>query len=100
MLDTEEIVISVLWLAVALIALIPLFTFYVAYSRTKSSKLLFTTLAFSLFFVRALTFSVRLLFINSAASAWYLDDDLWLGVAAFLDITIIGLIVYSLKARE
>ena len=83
----------ILWLIVAAVSLIPVVIFSIAYARTRSTKLLITTLAFALFFVKALVLSARRFTPN------YVDSDWW-WVAAVLDIMIICLIAYSLSKKE
>lgn len=83
----------ILWLIVAAVSLIPVVIFSISYIRIRSTKLLITTLAFTLFFVKALVLSARRFTPN------YVDADWW-WVAAVLDIMIICLIAYSLSKKE
>ena len=45
---------STLYLIVAVIALFPLFAFYVTYKRTKDQRVVFTFLAFLLLFIKGI----------------------------------------------
>ena len=78
---------------VAAVSLIPLVIFSISYRRVRSQKLLITTLAFFLFFVKALILAMELFMPD------YLDDTWW-SVAAVLDIMIISLIAYSLSRKS
>jgi hypothetical protein len=93
MYEPPEVMISLLWLVVAIIALIPLAIFYISYRRVQSTKLLLTTLAFLVFFVKALLLSMNL-FIP------FIDDDFWVFIAGFMDIIIIVLITLSLQRKS
>lgn len=84
---------AVLWLITALIAIIPVYVFWTGYRKVRSKDLLFTAIAFTLFFVQAIILSMEL-FIEEA-EAWYLNDEFWFAVAAVLDMAIIGLITIS-----
>ncbi len=97
--ESGEVIMAVLWLVVAVISLIPLCIFYISYNRVKSKKLLITTVAFSLFFVKALTLGMRLFILNLDDEIWYLDDDFWWSIAAILDIIIISLIAFALRKK-
>ena len=83
----------ILWLIVAAVSLIPLVIFSISYRRVRSQKLLITTLAFFLFFVKALILAMKLFLPN------YVDETWW-SVAALLDIMIISLIAYSLSRKS
>jgi hypothetical protein len=79
---------TILWLVVAIITLIPTYVFWAAYWKMRSKDLLINSLAFSLFFIKALILAMKL-FIGS------FDDEIWWSVAAILDIFIVGLITFS-----
>ena len=83
----------ILWLIVAAVSLIPLVIFSISYRRVRSQKLLITTLAFFLFFVKALILAMKLFMPNYV-------DEIWWSVAAVLDIMIISLIAYSLSRKS
>jgi predicted transcriptional regulator len=83
----------ILWLIVAAISLVPLVIFSISYHRIRSPKLLITTLAFSLFFIKALILAMKLFMPNYV-------DEVWWSVAAVLDIMIISLIAYSLSRKS
>ena len=83
----------ILWLIVAAVSLIPLVIFSISYRRVRSQKLLITTLAFFLFFVKALILAMKLFMPNYV-------DEIWWSVAAVLDIMIISLIAYSLRRKS
>ncbi len=83
----------ILWLIVAAVSLIPLVIFSVSYYRVRSPKLLITTLAYSLFFAKALILAMKLFVPNYV-------DEIWWSVAAILDIIIISLIAYSLGRKS
>ena len=83
----------ILWLIVALVSLVPLLVFSISYKRVRSPKLLITTIAFFLFFVKALILAMKLFIPNY-------DDEVWWAVAAVLDILIISLIAYSLSRKS
>ena len=87
-LEPHEQTELILWLIVAAVSLIPLVIFSISYRRVRSQKLLITTLAFFLFFVKALILAMKLFMPNYV-------DEIWWSVAAVLDIMIISLIAYS-----
>lgn len=82
----------VLWLIVAAVSLFPAVVFFISYNRVRSTKLLITALAFSLFFVKAMILASKLFIPNYV-------DEIWWAVAAVLDIIIIGLIAISLSKK-
>jgi hypothetical protein len=92
-LEPHEQTELILWLIVAVVSLIPLVIFSISYRRVRSQKLLITTLAFFLFFVKALILAMKLFMPN------YVDETWW-SVAAVLDIMIISLIAYSLSRKS
>ena len=92
-LEPHEQTELILWLIVAAVSLIPLVIFSISYRRVRSQKLLITTLAFFLFFVKALILAMKLFMPN------YVDETWW-SVAAVLDIMIISLIAYSLRRKS
>jgi hypothetical protein len=100
MAEVGELLNSVIWVVVALISLIPLVIFFISYRRIKSRRLLFTTIAFALFFLKALILSFKLFTPASNDEIWYLDDEFWWSVAAFLDIAIIGSIAFALRLKD
>lgn len=91
-LEPNEGIELVLWLTVAAVSLIPVIIFSISYLRVKSTKLLITTLAFCLFFIKALILAGKLFIPNYV-------DEFWWAVAAILDIMIISLIAYSLSKK-
>jgi hypothetical protein len=100
MLEPAEEINAILWLIVAGISLIPLCIFLISYIRVKSKKLLITTAAFAIFFIKAMLLAMKL-FIPGVDSdeIWYLNDEFWWSVAAILDMIIIGLIAFALKKK-
>ena len=92
-LEPHEQTELILWLIVAAVSLVPLVIFSISYRRVRSPKLLITTLAFFLFFVKALILAMKLFIPN------YVDETWW-SVAAVLDILIISLIAYSLSRKS
>jgi hypothetical protein len=80
----------ILWLIVAAVSLIPLVIFSIGYIRVRSPKLLITTFAFFLFFIKALILAMKLFIPNYV-------DEIWWSIAAILDIMMISLIAYSLS---
>ena len=100
MAETGELINLIIWAVVALLSLIPLIIFFVSYRRIKSRRLLITTLAFLLFFIKAVLLSFRLFVPSSGDEIWYLDDDLWWSIAAFLDVGILGLIAFALRSKD
>jgi hypothetical protein len=92
-LEPYEQIELILWLIVAAISLIPLVIFSISYSRIRSPKLLITTIAFFLFFIKALILSMKLFVPNYV-------DEIWWSVAAILDIVVISLIAYSLSRKS
>ena len=99
MVETGETVNAVLWLVVATLALVTFLIFYISYKRVRDKRILITTGAFFIFFVKAMLLGMRLFISESAEENWFLNDEFWLSVAAILDVIIIGLIVYSLSKR-
>jgi len=92
MIEQEDVIISVLWLVVAVVSLVPFILFFISYIRVRSTKLLLTTLAFSLFFIKAMTLAMELFIPDS--------DETWGPVAAILDLIIIGLISFALLKKD
>jgi hypothetical protein len=82
----------ILWLIVALVSIFTTAVFFVSYTKIKSTKLLITTIAFFLFFIKAVVLAMKLFIPNYA-------DEFWWAVAAILDILIISLIAFSLIKR-
>jgi len=93
MIEQEDIIITVLWLVVAAVSLVPFILFFISYMRVRSTKLLITTIAFLLFFIKAMTLAMEL-FIPD-----YLDEISG-SVAAILDLIIIGLIAFALLKKD
>ena len=85
----------VLWLIVAVISVIPMIVFWKGYLRLGAKKLRLTAIAFTLFFLKALTVSTELFFGDADEGTWFLNDEFWLCVAAILDMIIISLIVIT-----
>jgi predicted transcriptional regulator len=92
-LEPHEQTELILWLIVAAVSLIPLVIFSISYRRVRSPKLLITTLAFFLFFIKALILAMKLFIPNYV-------DEIWWSVAAVLDIVTISLIAYSLSRKS
>jgi amino acid transporter len=97
--EMSETINAILWLVVAILALITFIIFYISYRRVKNKKILITTIAFLLFFVKAIVLGMRLFVPDDDSMPWYMDDEFWWSIAAVLDAVIIGLIVYSLSKR-
>lgn len=89
----------ILWLIVALISLLPVYIFWIGYRKTHSKDLFVTSLAFTLFLVKAITLSVALFLDGLNEEKWYFDDEFWVGIAALLDMIIIGLIASALMGK-
>jgi hypothetical protein len=100
MVETSEQINAVLWLIVAIIALVPLIVFLKSYLRVRTRKLLMTTTAFILFFSMAMILAMRLVVPSSDTAQWYMDDEFWWSIAAVMDIAIICLIAFSLTLRD
>jgi hypothetical protein len=92
LIEHGEELTSVLWLGVTIVSLVPLSFFLVSYLRVGTRRLLLTTAAFALFFVKALVLAMKL-FIPSYS------DEVWWAVAAILDMVIIGMIAVSLSGK-
>jgi hypothetical protein len=92
MIEPSEEITAILWLIVAVLSLAPFIIFLISYARVKSRKLFITTLAFFLFFIKALLLSMKLFLQNYA-------DEVWWSVAAIIDIVIISLIAFSLTKK-
>ena len=92
MIESGEEINAILWIIVAIVALIPVSMFLVSYKRIKSKKLLLTTFAFTLFFIKALLLAMKIFIQNY-------NDETWWSVVAIIDIAIIGLIAYSLSKK-
>lgn len=92
-LEPHEQTELILWLIVAAVSLVPLVIFSISYNRIRSPRLLITTLAFFLFFIKALILAMKLFIPNYV-------DEIWWSVAAVLDIVIISLIAYSLSGKS
>lgn len=98
-METGEAIVGILWLIVAIIAIVPIVIFAKTYRRVQSRKILVTTFAFSLFMVKAVTLSMRLV-VGENDAIWYLNDEFWWSVAAVIDIVIIALFVHALSSKE
>ncbi len=92
-LEPNELTELILWLIAAAVSLVPIVIFSISYIRVKSTKLLITTLAFSLFFIKTVVLAIKLFETD------YIDE-FWWEVAAVLDIVMICLIAYSLTRKE
>jgi len=90
-----EDIYSVLWLITAIIAVIPVYVFWTGYRKVRSKDLLITAVAFTLFLLKALIMTMELFVGDAGEGTWYLNDEFWFGVAAVLDMIIIGLIAVS-----
>ncbi|UCC93209.1 MAG: hypothetical protein JSW25_00580 [Thermoplasmata archaeon] len=91
---------GVLWLIVAIISIVPISIFFRAYRSVPSRKLLYTTVAFCLFFVMGILLSLHVIFPGSEDSTIYLEEEVWWSVSAFLCLAIIGLFVMALTTKE
>lgn len=100
MVETGETINAVIWLVVAVITLLPLGAFYMSFRKVRSKKLLLTTIAFLLFFVKSLLLASRLVIPEGSAEPWYLEDDFWWSIAAFLDVGIIAMIAFALRKKD
>ncbi len=98
-MESGETIIGILWLIVAIIAVVPIVIFARTYKRVQDWKILVTLFAFSLFLVKAVTLSMRLV-VGENDDVWWLNDEFWWSVAAVIDIVIIGLFVYALSSKE
>lgn len=85
---------SILWLLVAVITLFPMLVFWTGYSKLRTRNLLISSLAFTLFFVKALTLAMKIFMEGEGALSGY-SDELWWSVAALLDMIIISLIAFT-----
>lgn len=92
LLEPGEMPELILWLIVAAISLVLVIIFSISYTRVKSTKLLITTFAFVLFFIKAIILAMKLFVPNYA-------DEFWWAIAAVLDILIVGLIAISLSKK-
>jgi hypothetical protein len=92
MIEPSDEMTTILWLIVAVLSLTPFIIFLISYARVKSRRLFIVTIAFFLFFIKALVLSMKLFLQNY-------DDEVWWSVAAILDIVIIGLIAFSLSKK-
>ena len=99
-MESSEVINGVIWLIVTIIAIIPVIVFSKTYMKVKSKRILLTTVAFFLFFIKALTLAMRLIVPEGDEEVWYLNDEFWWSIAAILDIIIIGLIVLALQTKE
>lgn len=93
MIEGNESLNALLWLIVAIVSLIPLSIFTMSYIRLKNRRLLFTTAAFALFFLKAIILFMKVVLPFYA-------DEFWWAVAAMLDISIITLITISLIQKD
>jgi len=94
-----EDIYAVLWLITALIAVIPVYVFWTGYRKVRSKDLLITAVAFTLFLAKSIILSMELFAGEAGEGTWYLDDEFWFGVAAVLDMIIIGLIAISFTRK-
>jgi hypothetical protein len=83
---------GILWLLAAIIAFMPVLIFFRAYLSVKSTKLLYTALAFLLIFIKAAVLAVRFIVAD-------FSDDPWWSWIAVIEIAIIALITLSLVAK-
>lgn len=93
MFESQDQICALLWLLVAVISIIPLVAFTVAYKRVKKAKLLITLIAFGIFLVKGVVIGMKI-FIPTYS------DEFWWSVAAILDILIIGLITLSIITKK
>ena len=89
---------SVLWLLVATISLFPIIVFWKGYLKLRTRNMLMCSLAFTLFFVKAVTLAMKIVMEGEGLLSGY-SDELWWSVAALIDIIIIGLISTSFIAQ-
>jgi hypothetical protein len=99
MAELSEAINAVLWLVVAIFALIIFLIFQRSYKRVKDKKIFYTTVAFFIFFVKAMLLGMRLFMLELNEEPWFLDDEFWWSIAAMLDVVIITLIFYPLSKR-
>ena len=93
MFEFQDQVCALLWLIVAIIAVIPLIAFTIAYKRIKTTKLFVTLIAFGIFVIKGITLGMKMFLPNYS-------DEFWWSLAAILDITIVGLITFSLMIKK
>ncbi|UCH89357.1 MAG: hypothetical protein JSV49_01535 [Thermoplasmata archaeon] len=100
MFESTESLIAVFWIVVGIIALIPFIIFTISYRRIKDKKLLYNSIAFFLFFLKAILLSIGLFEPFGDDAVWFLSEELWWAVAAVLDAIIIILIALSLLHKK
>jgi len=59
-----DLINSLLWLLVAIVALFPLTVFYISYVRVRSRRLLRITMAFFLFFLKGAVANLSQIFLG------------------------------------
>ncbi|MHA2001597.1 MAG: hypothetical protein ACTSVU_05875 [Promethearchaeota archaeon] len=82
----------IIYFIIALVSILPIIAFYLAYKRIRDKGLLYTLFAFIFFFIKAIVLSSELFFNN-------FEDDVSLVIAGILDLFIIILIAYPLFRR-
>ena len=90
---------TILWVIVAIISLVPVYIFWIGYLKLRTRDLLITSIAFTLFFIKAITLAMKIFIEGADEGSWYLDDEFWWSIAAVLDVIIIGLIASSFSNR-
>ncbi len=99
MAELSEAINAVLWLVVAIFALIIFLIFLKSYKKVKDKKIFYTTIAFFFFFIKATLLGMRLFMLEIDEEPWFLDDEFWWSIAAVLDAITITLIFYPLSKR-
>lgn len=95
---TEELI-AFFWVVVGIIALIPFTIFTISYLRIKDKKLLLNSIAFFLFFLKAIILAIGLFELMGDNAVWYFAEEFWWFYASILDIMIIALISFSLLKK-
>ena len=93
MFESQDQICALLWLLVAIISIIPLIAFTIAYKRVKTTKLFITLIAFGIFVIKGITLGMKIFLPNYS-------DEFWWSLAAVLDIAIVGLITFSIIIKK
>ena len=99
MILLTEDMIAFFWIVVGIIALIPFTIFTISYIRIRDEKLLLNSIAFFLFFLKAVLLFIAL-FEPAGEDTWFLAEEFWWTIASILDIAIIALISISLLKKK
>lgn len=99
MFASTEDLIALVWVIVGIIALIPFIIFSISYIRIKDKKLLLNSIAFFLFFLKAIILAIGLFELMGDKTVWFLAEEFWWFYASILDIIIIALISFSLLKK-